>query len=158
MIRVQAEAFDVGRELAALKAGNTAIGGIALFVGTVRDASGGTAVAEMTLEHYPGMTEKALAEIEEEAHRRWPLEASLIIHRYGRLTVGEDIVLVITASAHREAAFSACEFLVDWLKTKAPFWKLEAAPGQAGEARWVAARQEDDEAARRWHNLRGKHG
>ncbi|WP_137387883.1 molybdenum cofactor biosynthesis protein MoaE [Rhodoligotrophos defluvii] len=150
MIRVQSEPFDAGAELAALKAGNTAIGGIALFVGTVRDTSSGEAVAEMTLEHYPGMTEKALADIEEEAHRRWPLEASLIVHRYGRLAAGDDIVLVITASAHREAAFSACAFLVDWLKTKAPFWKRERAPGSGGQERWVEAREADDEAAARW--------
>ncbi|MFN4143809.1 molybdenum cofactor biosynthesis protein MoaE, partial [Aestuariivirga sp.] len=99
------------------------------------------------LEHYPGMTEKALAEIEAEALRRWPIDASLVIHRYGRLEPGEDIVLVITASAHREAAFAACHFLIDWLKTKAPFWKLEE---NAAGASWVAAKESDDEAARRW--------
>ena len=101
----------------------------------------------MTLEHYPGMTEKALGEIEAEALARWPIDASLIIHRCGRLEPGEDIVLVITASAHREAAFAACHFLIDWLKTKAPFWKLEEGPDGAG---WVQAKDSDDEAAARW--------
>jgi molybdopterin synthase catalytic subunit len=101
----------------------------------------------MTLEHYPGMTEKALAGIEAEAHARWPLEASLIIHRHGRLAPGDDIVLVVTASAHREAAFAACHFLIDWLKTKAPFWKLEEGTGGAN---WVEAKASDDDAARRW--------
>ena len=149
MIRVQTEPFDIGREIDALKAGNTAIGGIACFVGTVRELSGGAAVSAMTLEHYPGMTEKALEEIEQEAHQRWPLEAALIIHRYGRLEPGDDIVLVITASAHRQDAFDACQFLMDWLKTKAPFWKLES--GREGES-WVAARDSDDDAASRWQN------
>jgi molybdopterin synthase catalytic subunit len=101
----------------------------------------------MTLEHYPGMTERELTAIEEEARRRWPLDASLIIHRYGRLEPGERIVLVVTASSHRAAAFEACEFLVDWLKTKAPFWKMEETP--KGE-RWVEALAEDDTAAERW--------
>lgn len=149
MIRVQTEPFDIGREIDTLKTGNTAIGGIACFVGTVRELSGGAAVSAITLEHYPGMTEKALEEIEHEAHQRWPLEAALIIHRYGRLEPGDDIVLVITASAHRQDAFDACQFLMDWLKTKAPFWKLES--GQEGES-WVAARDSDDDAASRWQN------
>lgn len=153
MIRVQQEPFDVGQELTRLKRGNTAIGGIALFVGTVRDHSDDAAVSSMALEHYPGMTEKALADIEAEARRRWPLEDSLIIHRYGHLQAGDDIVLVIAASAHREAAFSACEFLVDWLKTKAPFWKREAGPADTSAAgRWVAARAEDDDMALRWEH------
>ncbi|PZF76616.1 molybdenum cofactor biosynthesis protein MoaE [Aestuariivirga litoralis] len=147
MIRVQQEAFDPGAELSRLKQGSTSIGGTVMFLGTVRDLSDGTDVRAMTLEHYPGMTEKALAEIEAEAQRRWPLDATLIIHRYGRLEPGEDIVLVIAASAHREAAFEACHFLIDWLKTKAPFWKLE----ENGEgAAWVAAKDSDDDAARRW--------
>jgi molybdopterin synthase catalytic subunit len=153
MIRVQREPFDVGRELAALKAGNTAIGATAVFVGSVRDHGDGRAVSAMTLEHYPGMTERALAEIEAEARRRWPLLESLIIHRYGRLELGEDIVLVITASSHRGDAFQACEFLMDWLKTRAPFWKLEtAAAGGDTVSAWVEARDSDDEAARRWAN------
>ena len=147
MIRVQHEPFDPGHELAELKRGRAAIGGTVMFLGTVRDLSDGAAVSAMTLEHYPGMTEKALADIEAEAQARWPLDATLIIHRYGRLEPGEDIVLVIAASAHREAAFEACHFLIDWLKTKAPFWKLE----ENGEgAAWVAAKDSDDDAARRW--------
>ncbi len=147
MIRVQREDFDVGRELAALTDGNNRIGGLASFVGLVRDMAGGQPVGAMTLEHYPGMTEKKLAEIEEQARRRWPLEASLIIHRYGRLEPGEQIVLVATASPHRTAALEACQFLIDWLKTQAPFWKLEETP--EGET-WVEARAEDDAAAARW--------
>ena len=147
MIRVQQQPFNAGDELAALKAGRTDIGGTVMFLGTVRDLSEGADVRAMTLEHYPGMTEKALSDIEAEALRRWPIDASLIIHRYGRLEAGEDIVLVITASAHREAAFEACHFLIDWLKTKAPFWKLEE--GAAGE-NWVEAKASDDDAATRW--------
>jgi molybdopterin synthase catalytic subunit len=147
MIIVQQQAFDVGAELARLKAGRTDIGGTAIFVGSVRDMSEGAQVSAMTLEHYPGMTEKALADIEMEARARWPIDEALIIHRYGTLQPGEDIVLVITCSAHREAAFAACEFLMDWLKTKAPFWKLEA--GDAG-VRWVDSKASDNAAARRW--------
>ncbi len=147
MIKVQQAAFDVGAELAALKAGRTSIGGSALFVGSVRDISSGAHVSDMTLEHYPGMTEKALADIETEACKRWPLDACLIIHRYGTLRAGENIVLVITCSQHREAAFAACEFLMDWLKTKAPFWKLET--GSEG-TNWVEAKDSDNAAASRW--------
>ena len=147
MIRVQEENFDVGRELAELRAGNTAIGGIALFVGTVRGAGGDKAVGAMTLEHYPAMTARELERIEAEANERWSLEASLIVHRVGRLEPGDQIVLVITAAAHRQAAFEACEFLMDWLKTKAPFWKREeTADGEL----WVEARASDDAAAARW--------
>ena len=149
MIRIQQQAFDSGAELDALKAGKTNIGGSVMFVGSVRDVSGGRDVAAMTLEHYPGMTERALEEIEAEALKRWPLDASLIVHRYGRLMPGEDIVLVITASAHREAAFEACHFLIDWLKTKAPFWKLEEGSGGAA---WVEAKDSDDAAATRWED------
>jgi molybdopterin synthase catalytic subunit len=147
MIKVQAEPFDVGAEYAALKGTRTSIGGSALFVGSVRDLSEGAHVSEMTLEHYPGMTERALADIEDQARAKWPLDDVLIIHRYGTLKAGEDIVLVITCSAHREAAFQACEFLMDWLKTRAPFWKLES--GAAGE-RWVDAKASDDAARERW--------
>ncbi|HLF21494.1 MAG TPA: molybdenum cofactor biosynthesis protein MoaE [Aestuariivirga sp.] len=147
MIRVQSEPFDVGAELARLKAGNRDIGGTAMFVGTVRDVSDRAKIGAMTLEHYPGMTEKALQDIEAEARRRWPLDASLIVHRYGRLEPGDDIVLVIAASAHREAALAACHFLIDWLKTKAPFWKLEEGPQGA---HWVEAKDSDDGAAARW--------
>jgi molybdopterin synthase catalytic subunit len=147
MIRVQREDFDTAAEIEALVRGNARIGGVVSFTGLVRDLAGDEAIAAMTLEHYPGMTERQLAEIEAEARRRWPLDASLIIHRYGRLAPGERIVLVITASAHREAAFAACQFLVDWLKTRAPFWKLEETPA---ERRWVAARASDDAARERW--------
>jgi molybdopterin synthase catalytic subunit len=147
MIRLQQEPFDLGREYAALKDDHAGIGAIAVFVGTVRMQSGDTAISAMTLEHYPEMTERALSAIEAEARARWPLEASLIIHRYGRLAPGDDIVLVMTAAAHRQAALESCAFLIDWLKTKAPFWKLEES---AGKSRWVDAKGHDDEAARRW--------
>ena len=147
MIRVQREDFDVGAEIARLAAGRHGIGGVVSFVGLVRDVAGGERIGAMTLEHYPGMTEKQLSEIEAEASRRWKLEASLIIHRYGRLEPGERIVLVATSSTNRQAAFEACEFLVDWLKTKAPFWKLEET---GAGARWVEARGGDDDAAKRW--------
>ena len=146
-IRVQREDFDVGAELEALSAGNHKIGGVASFVGLVRDLAEGEAVAAMTLEHYPGMTEKQLAKIEAEARARWPLEDCLILHRYGRLEPGERIVLVITASAHRQAALESCQFLIDWLKTQAPFWKLEEGPEGS---HWVEARASDDAAAARW--------
>lgn len=145
MIRVQHEDFDVGAELAALHTGNRKIGGVACFVGLVREMGGGESA--MTLEHYPGMTEKKLAEIEAEARARWPLDATLIIHRYGRLAPGERIVMVATASAHRRAAIASCEFLIDWLKTKAPFWKHEES---AGGGSWVEAKDSDDAAAERW--------
>ncbi|MEX2631119.1 MAG: molybdenum cofactor biosynthesis protein MoaE [Tistlia sp.] len=155
-VRVQRESFDLGRELAALSAGNLAVGGLASFVGLVRDfddpagrsPQGGTALAAMTLEHYPGMTEKMLERIEAEANRRWELEASLIVHRYGRMEPGEPIVLVACASAHRQAALEACQFLIDWLKTQAPFWKVEETA--EGEGRWVEARDSDEAAAARW--------
>lgn len=150
MIRVQREPFDVGREIAALTEGNRRIGGVASFVGLVRDLAGEGdpgRLRAMTLEHYPGMTERQLETIEGEARARWPLEACLIVHRYGRLEPGDGIVLVVTASAHREAAFESCAFLMDWLKTKAPFWKREETG--RGE-RWVEARDSDDIAAARW--------
>jgi molybdopterin synthase catalytic subunit len=147
MIRVQREDFDVGRELEVLSRGNLRIGGVASFVGLVRDMAGTARVGAMTLEHYPGMTERKLAEIESEACRRWPLEASLVIHRCGRLEPCDRIVLVATASPHRAAALESCQFLIDWLKTKAPFWKLE----ETGEgAAWVDARAADEAAAKRW--------
>lgn len=152
MIRVQTEDFDPGAEIARLTEGNHAIGGVTSFVGLVRDmadAGGGKEeISAMTLEHYPGMTEKQLSDIEAEANRRWPLEASLIIHRHGRLEPGDRIVLVVTASPHRDAAFEACRFLIDWLKTRAPFWKLEDTA--AGGGKWVDARDSDDAAAARW--------
>ncbi len=147
MIRVQQEDFDVGAELAALTEGNHAVGGLAVFVGLVRDRVGGEALGAMTLEHYPGMTETMLERIEAEANERWPLQASLIVHRVGRLEPGQRIVLVAAASAHRQAAFEACQFLIDWLKTKAPFWMQEE---MESGATWVEARGRDDEAAARW--------
>ena len=146
-VRVQEEDFDIGRELAALTAGNHAIGGLGVFVGLVRDIAGGQSVSAMSLEHYPGMTERQLEEIEREALARWPLDATLIIHRVGDLAPGDNIVLVACASAHRQAALDAAGFLIDWLKTKAPFWKREETPEGA---RWVDAREADDEAAARW--------
>jgi len=151
MIRVQQEDFDPQAEVALLTGGRTDIGGVVTFTGLVReliDAEGQkAAIAAMTLEHYPGMTEKMLAAIEDEANARWPLAASLIIHRYGRLEPGDRIVFVATASSHRHAAFEANMFLMDWLKTKAPFWKLEEGPDGG---KWVDARDSDDEAVARW--------
>src|SRR3954463_2696183 len=151
MIRVQREDFDIGVELDKLPAGDRSVGGVASFVGLVRDVvgpgGGPDQVSALTLEHYPGMTERKLAEIEAEANRRWPLSASLSIHRYGGLEPGARIVLVATASPHREAALAACHFLIDWLKTEAPFWKSEETP--RGE-RWVEKRAEDDTAKTRW--------
>lgn len=147
MIRVQENDFDPGVELEALTQGNTAVGGVCAFIGLVRDFAGGENISAMTLEHYPGMTEKQLEAIEREAHQRWPLDATVIIHRYGHLDAGDRIVFVAAASAHREAAFEACHFLIDWLKTKAPFWKKESGPG--GD-QWVEAKDSDDDAAERW--------
>lgn len=145
---VQHEPFDVAAELAALTAGRTDVGGIGVFVGTVRDTAGGRKITAMTLEHYPGMTGRALAAIAAEAEARWPLARCTVIHRVGRLTPGEGIVLVATTSAHRQAALEATAFLIDWLKTRAPFWKHEEFAEGGGQ--WVAARDEDDEAAARW--------
>ena len=147
MIRVQREDFDPGREIAALTAGRHDVGGVVSFTGLVRDMAGDQQIGAMTLEHYPGMTEKLLAAIDAEANRRWPLSGSLVIHRYGRLEPGDRIVLVVTASPHRDAAFDACRFLIDWLKTQAPFWKLEE--GRRG-TEWVEAKSSDDAAAARW--------
>ncbi|MGE5504625.1 MAG: molybdenum cofactor biosynthesis protein MoaE [Actinomycetota bacterium] len=151
MIRVQAEDFDPAVELAGFFAGNGAVGGVCVFVGLVRDTLGEEhapgLVRGMTLEHYPGMTERQLEAIEAEARRRWPISDCLVIHRHGRLAPGERIVLVATASAHREAAFESCHFLIDWLKTRAPFWKVEHT--EAGD-HWVEARASDDAAAKRW--------
>lgn len=147
MIRVQEEDFDIAAEIAALTGGRKDIGAIAAFVGLVRDRASGESVTAMTLEHYPGMTERELARIEAEAHARWPLTGSAIVHRVGRLLPGDNIVLVITASAHRQAAFESAQFLMDYLKTQAPFWKTE----ETGESRqWVEARQSDDDAVSRW--------
>ena len=146
MIRVEEPAFDVGAELGAFGRNDTAVGAVASFVGYVRD-SGTPPLVALTLEHYPGMTERQLAAIEVEARARWPLIDVLVIHRHGRMLPGEPIVLVAVSSAHRQAAFAACEFLMDWLKTKAPFWKLEET---SEGAEWVAARTSDEAAADRW--------
>ncbi|MGH6804641.1 MAG: molybdenum cofactor biosynthesis protein MoaE [Methyloceanibacter sp.] len=145
MIRVQEQDFDIGAEVAKLKAGRTDIGAIVTFLGTVRDRQG--EVEAMTLEHYPGMTERELQRIEAEACARWPLQASLIVHRTGTLKPGDNIVLVVTASEHRDAAFDAAQFLMDYLKTSAPFWKRET--GQSG-SRWVEAESSDGTAKVRW--------
>ncbi len=146
-VSVQTEDFDLTAETAALTRGNLKIGAVASFVGLVRDINDGAGVAEMTLEHYPGMTEKALEAIVEEARGRWDIMAVRVIHRYGSLKPGDNIVLVIVAGAHRHDAFAACEYIMDYLKTRAPFWKKEKTP--EGE-RWVDARESDDHAAARW--------
>lgn len=146
-VRVQEHDFDVGSEIAALRAGKLQVGAVASFVGTVRDLNDGAGVASMTLEHYPGMTERALEDICSQAQRRWDLIDTLVIHRYGPLHPGDQIVLVVVTSTHRGDAFAACEFIMDFLKTEAPFWKKERTP--QGE-RWVEARESDDEAAARW--------
>ena len=146
--RVQEADFDVGREVAALTRGRTDIGAIVTFTGTVRGEAKGRPIVSMTLEHYPGMTEAELERVEAEAGRRWALDASLIVHRYGELAPGDNIVLVITASRHREAAFEAAAFLMDFLKTRAPFWKKET--GVDGQGQWVDARESDEHALARW--------
>ena len=146
---MQRKDFDYGREVATLSKGNARVGGVCAFSGLVRDMAGDRQIDSMTLEHYPGMTENSLAELETEAHSRWPLEKTLIIHRYGRLEPGDQIVLVAASSAHRDAAFDACRFLIDWLKTKAPFWKLE---GLGEGSQWVRAKDVDTQAHNRWLN------
>ena len=146
-VRVQTEDFDVSAEIAALRGDNPAIGAVASFIGLVRDANAGERVSEITLEHYPGMTETALQDIVDEAKARWDIVDVLVIHRIGALRPTDQIVLVAVAGAHRGAAFAACEFVMDYLKTRAPFWKKERTP--AG-GRWVDARSSDDAAAERW--------
>jgi molybdopterin synthase catalytic subunit len=146
-VRVQAEDFDVGAEIEQLRRGNPAIGAIASFIGLVRDVNDGDRVSEMTLEHYPGMTERALEDIVLQARQRWNIFDVLVVHRVGRLRPLDQIVLVVVTGAHRGEAFAACEFVMDYLKTRAPFWKKEETPGGA---RWVEARDSDDAAARRW--------
>lgn len=148
MIRVQPQDFDIAAEVASLTAGRTDIGAIVTFTGTVRGEAGGRALRSMTLEHYPGMTEAELARIEDEAHARWPLQATLVIHRVGELFPGDNIVLVVACSPHRHAAFEAASFLMDFLKSRAPFWKKETSLD--GEGRWVDARDSDDHALERW--------
>jgi molybdopterin synthase catalytic subunit len=152
-VRVQSEDFDISREIAALRKDNPRIGAIASFIGVVRDLNEGDNVAEMTLEHYPGMTEKSVEAIITEARGRWQVMDALVIHRIGTLKPLDQIVLVVVSSAHRGDAFAACEFIMDYLKTQAPFWKKE----QTGAgARWVDARAADDVAAARWQAKEGR--
>jgi molybdopterin synthase catalytic subunit len=146
-VRVQVEDFDAGAEIARLRHGNPKVGAVASFVGVVRDLNEGDRVARMTLEHYPGMTEKAIEAIVAEAGTRWDIIDVTVIHRVGELKPTDQIVLVVVASAHRGEAFAACEFVMDYLKTRAPFWKKEETPGGS---RWVEARSSDDDAAERW--------
>jgi molybdopterin synthase catalytic subunit len=146
-VRVQTEDFDVAREIALLRGTDTRVGAVASFIGVVRDQNDAATVRAMTLEHYPGMTEKALTGIVDEARLRWPIYDAVVIHRVGKLAPTDQIVLVAVSSAHRGDAFAACEFIIDYLKTQAPFWKKESTPD--GE-RWVEAHASDDEAAARW--------
>ena len=145
--RVQIEDFDLNAELARLRAGQSGLGAVVSFVGTVRDMNDGSQVSELELEHYPGMTEQALADIIAQANARWPLLGALVIHRVGPLMPQEQIVLVACGAAHRGEAFAACEFIIDYLKTDAPFWKKEQTPEGA---RWVDARDSDDSAKAKW--------
>ncbi|MDQ3215284.1 MAG: molybdopterin synthase catalytic subunit MoaE [Pseudomonadota bacterium] len=147
-VRVQGDDFDVGVEIAQLRAGNSKIGAVASFVGIVRDINEGATVGSITLEHYPGMTEKSLAAIAEQAKKRWSLYDVLIVHRIGTLAPADQIVLVVTTSSHRGDAFSACQFVMDYLKTDAPFWKKEVT---ADGERWVDARDSDSKAQQRWN-------
>lgn len=150
-VKVQEAPFELGAEVSALTDGRTDVGAVASFIGLVRDRVAADAAADVTgleLEHYPGMTERALEQIEAEAAARWPVLGSTVIHRVGRLSLGEPIVLVAVASSHRAAAFEAAEFLMDYLKTRAPFWKRELSA--SGDSRWVDARESDDAAAARW--------
>ena len=146
-VRIQTEDFDAGAEIAALRRGKPGVGAVASFVGVCRDANDGAAVTRMTLEHYPGMTEKAIGRIIAEAKQRWRVIDALVVHRVGELKPTDQIVLVVVVGEHRGEAFAACEFIMDYLKTRAPFWKKEETPEGA---RWVEARVSDDEAARRW--------
>lgn len=146
-VRVATTDFDAGREIAALRAGDARVGAVASFIGTVRDMNDGRDVRSLTLEHYPGMTEKAIAGMVKEAVRRWSLTDVLVIHRHGRLAPGEAIMMVATAALHRGDAFAAAEFLMDYLKSRAPFWKKEIG---AGGSEWVAAKGSDEGALKRW--------
>jgi molybdopterin synthase catalytic subunit len=148
-VRIATEDFDAGREIATLRANDRRVGAVASFIGTVRDVNDGASVSAMTLEHYPGMTEKALLAIVDEARTRFDILDALVIHRVGELAPTDQIVLVAVTSAHRGDAFDACRFIMDYLKTRAPFWKREATPQGA---RWVDARVSDDEAAARWES------
>jgi len=146
-VRVQAEDFDISAEIRALRAGRSDVGAVASFIGVMRDFNDGSGVTELTLEHYPGMTEKSLQQIVDEAHGRWRLQDALVVHRVGCMRPADQIVLVVALSAHREEALAACAFVMDFLKTRAPFWKKERTP--EGE-RWVESRASDDAAAGRW--------
>jgi len=146
-VSIQTEDFDLSAEAAALRAGDRGVGAVAAFIGTVRDRSEGSAVSAMELEHYPGMTERAIEAMIDQAHQRFDIRAARVVHRVGPLALGEQIVLVLVSSAHRGQAFQACEFLMDYLKTQAPFWKKEATPEGS---RWVDARVADDAALARW--------
>jgi molybdopterin synthase catalytic subunit len=146
-VRIQTQDFEAGAEIAALRRGDPKIGAVASFIGVCRDANDGDAVKKMTLEHYPGMTEKALEKIVAEAKQRWNVMDILVIHRVGELKPTDQIVLVVVTGAHRGEAFAACEFIMDYLKTRAPFWKKEETPQGA---RWVEARASDNESAQRW--------
>ncbi|USX16507.1 molybdenum cofactor biosynthesis protein MoaE [Oxalobacteraceae bacterium OTU3CAMAD1] len=146
-VRIQTEDFDLSAEVAALRAANPKIGAIVTFVGVVRDLNEGAAVAEMELEHYPGMTEQSIGAVIERARQRWPTFGALVIHRVGPLKPLDQIVLVAATAAHRGEAFAACEFIIDYLKTEAPFWKKEQTPEGA---RWVDARVSDDAALAKW--------
>jgi molybdopterin synthase catalytic subunit len=146
-VRIQAEDFDLSTEVAQLRAANPKVGGIVTFAGTVRDLNEGATVAEMELEHYPGMTEQSINAIIEQARARWPIYGALVIHRIGPLKPMEQIVLVAVTSAHRGEAFAACEYIIDYLKTEAPFWKKEQTPDGA---RWVDARVTDETALQKW--------
>ena len=149
-VRVQEADFDLAAELTALRVGDARVGALASFVGLVRDVNDGAGISEMTLEHYPGMTEKALEAIVAEVQTRWNIYGALVIHRVGRLKPCDQIVLVAVTSAHRGEAFAACEFIMDFLKTRAPFWKKEAGSDGPESARWVDARETDETAAARW--------
>ena len=146
-VRIQEHDFDVSSELAALRAGDKRVGAVATFVGVVRDLNDAAQVSTLTLEHYPGMTEKALAQIVDDAKQRWDIYDALVIHRVGPLRPSDQIVLVAVTSAHRGESFAACQFIMDYLKTRAPFWKKEETP--EGE-RWIEARASDEDAAARW--------
>ena len=152
-VRIQTEDFDVSHELAALRAGDARVGAVCVFVGTVRDRNEGSGVSRMTLEHYPGMTERSIAELIVKARERFDVRGVRVIHRVGPLALGEQIVLVAVTSAHRQQAFDCAAYLMDWLKTRAPFWKKEIA---AGQGRWVDARESDEVAARRWQRSEDK--
>ena len=154
-VRVQTQDFDAGAEIASLRRGNPEIGAVASFIGVCRDENDGDRVTSMTLEHYPGMTEKALENIVAEAKERWEVMDVLVIHRVGELKPAEQIVLVVVAGAHRGEAFAACEFIMDYLKTRAPFWKKEQTPENS---RWVEARASDDAAAGRWKGRKREPG